>query len=157
MPKLLTTTNKVGNFMIREQWRDRNFCREDAKVALTTGVATKEVGAVVMIDVGTTPAYIDFDQTTFATYTAGKVGIIVDERIDDPTFYSVEDGLLGEDTDRTLALLVKGDAIVRLDGLIFASGQGADVKAALEAQGITVQEELKGRHNTDVKRAFVAL
>lgn len=156
MPKLLTTTNKVGNFMIREQWRDRNFCREDALVAVT-GLATAEVGAVVMIDEGTTTEYIDFDQTTFAGYTAGKVGIIVDERIDDPTFYSVEDGLLGEDTDRTLALLVKGDAIVRLDGLIIAAGQEADAKAALEAQGITVQEQLKGRHNTDVKRPFVAL
>lgn len=156
MPKLLTTTNKVGNFMIREQWRDRNFCREDAKVAIT-GLAVKEVGAVVMIDEGTTTAYIDFDQTTFAGYTAGKVGIIVDERIDDPVFYSAEDGLVGEDTDRTLALLVKGDAIVRLDGLYIDAGQEADATTALEAQGITVQDSLKGRFNTDVKRDFASL
>ena len=107
---------------------------------------------------------------------ADTLGIIVDERVGDPVFmngtdmdgntdatlgYGKQDNMdWGTDSLAipTLALLVSGDSMVRYDGLILEStAVEADVKSALESQGIKVITSLEGLYSTDRKRAFRTL
>lgn len=163
MAKILTSVNKVGNFLIREQWRDRNFCREDALVALTSTISGRkmEVGEVVIQKTGTTK-FVEFTGTAISE--GDVLGIIVDERIGDEIIYQA-----GQSTEAkaqlkadwatgevTLAVLVRGDAIVRRDGLNYGNvanttGNAAKVKIATDqliAQGIRVEDQLKGKFAT---------
>ena len=180
---LLKTLNKVGNFLIHEQWRDRNFCRADAEVALDlAGGEPLEVGEVVYRLIADGPAAEFIRPVTtvaLADPTLIEVGIVVDERVQDPTFFvhPVSDGF-GTDPasglgvkqidwsaavaqTTTLAILKSGDAIVRdggltfgtyvLDGTVPADDTSKETLiAALETQQrIVVQDSLKGKYSTD--------
>jgi hypothetical protein len=178
MAKLLTTLNSVGNFLIREQWRDRNYCRADAKVDTTTTGDAFEVGEVVMQVGGLSGvgagAFVEL--TDAFDPDADKVGIIVDERIQDPVFYNgtvslgygTNSSLALSETIQpdwkndsvTLALLVRGDAMVRLDGLSFGSagavGKGL-ASVGLAKAGITFNTNLKGKYVNDSLRDFTPI
>ena len=171
MASLLTTGNKVGNFLIREQWRDRNYCRVDAAVTLSS-LSQREVGTLV-VQTGGAGAFAEFAAGTVIA-ADDVLGIIVDERINDPVFLATGEASAtlqtGDDNaSRILAVMVSGDAIVRLDGLYIKSaaktsnGVGYDaadadvaaIVAQLKAQGITVQDSLKGMFSEN--RAFASL
>lgn len=170
MAALQKTVNSVGNFLIREQWRDRNWCRADAAVNLTTpGPIPFEVGEVVGRN-GANPT------DPFARLVSGltnqtEFAIIVDERVSDPVFFNhvVSTGfgtnptVLGKVTPNwkadtvTLAVLVRGDAMVRKDGLTFGGTTGGDkdvVLAALKAKGIVIVDQLVAKYSTDRMKAF---
>jgi hypothetical protein len=177
MTAILTTNNNVSNFLIREQWRDRNFCRSDEAVILagiagsSTGITAGEtrfkgvveVGAIVMRlkDADEKTPFEALDENFTTDSTLYDIGIIVDERVGDPTFYSPEDGQITPDWTLespdtvTLALLVRGDAMVRLGGLSLEGDTYTDlVKASLEAQGITIIDKLSGKYSVSNKRGF---
>lgn len=168
MPKLSKSINKVGNFLIREFWRDRNWCRIDAVVDVTSADGVQfEPGEIVgRATVGTGP----FGEVTVANHaTLLEFGIIVDERIGDPTFFDFYHadvigtpdansaqrapawtGGAGVDTDYTLALLVGGPSMVRQDGMEYGElttqAEKDVVNAVLEAQGIRINKQLTGKH-----------
>lgn len=169
MAALQETMNSVGNFLIREQWRDRNWCRADAAVNLTTSGATFEVGEVVGRD-ATAPT-APFARLVTGLTNQTEFAIIVDERIQDPVFFNhaVSAGFgtnpttLGKVTPNwkadtvTLAVLVRGDAMVRTGGLSFGAADNTDktaVLAALKAKGIVAQDQLSGKYSTDRMKAF---
>lgn len=164
MPKVLGSTNRVGNFLIREEWRDKNWCRDDVAVDLTgmpelaltiQGEAFAQVGTVVYEDADALGTYVLMD----ATYVpvTDKIGIIVDERLGDHTMYSIAYGqqvvnIEAGTTDVTeLAILNKGKAMVRKDGMIFPVAQEANVLAGLADAGIEVITELQGFDAKDVE------
>lgn len=178
MAKLLTTLNNVGNFLIREQWRDRNFCRVDGSVNVTpsaTSTEVIEVGEVVARDsTSTTAAYVRLSDGVIPANA--EYGIVVDERVQDPVFYNsvatVGKGaeyVAGTDqtiqpnwsTDTvTLAVMVKGDAMVRTDGLNFGTtvvGEIATARAAMEAAGIVFNDQLTGKYTNDSLRALTPI
>ncbi len=178
MPAILKTTNKVSNFLAREQWRDRNWCREDVQVDLTgratlgpyqiVGQEIVRVGTVLM-QVNKTGAFVA--ATSAFNPANDRIGVIVDERVGDPTFMNGTDmkgntGALGyglqspmnwgstATSTPTLALIVKGDAIMRQGGLITSTIVDTVLATALKAQGIEVVTQLSGLYSTDRKRPF---
>lgn len=159
MTALLTTQNSLGNFLIMEQDRHINWCRVDAAVDYSTSnLIPFEVGEVLGRVGG----------GAFGRLPAGLVGIteyaiLVDDRTTDPVFYnhvctdgygSVPAGKVNPDwmaDTLTMAVMVRGDALVRKDGLTFGAATEADidaVMAALEAKGIRHTTQLKGKYST---------
>lgn len=187
MPAILRTTNKVSNFLAREQWRDRNFCREDVQVDLTglaasdgNGIAGQEIVQVgmMLMQVGKTGAFKAM--TAAFDPAADRIGIIVDERVGDPVFYNgtdmddAFDATLGtglqtnmnwgttSTSKPTLALLVRGDAMIRLGGTIRPlvvqdPTETAKITLALKAQGIEILKGQETLYSTDLKRPFRTL
>ncbi len=183
MAAILKTVNKVSNFLAREQWRDRNWCRKDVQVDLT-GLAALDpntdvekivqVGMVVMLDTSvSTTKWVIYNDGAFNP-AEDQVGIIVDERVGDPVFFNGtdmdgnNDATLGygkinnmdwgttSTSVPTLAILVKGDAIVRTGGLI-TPVVTSKLVPALNAQNIETVSQLSGLYSTDRKRPFRAL
>lgn len=169
MTALLKTVNSVGNFLAREQWRDRNWCRADVAIDYSTAnVLPFEVGEVLGRD-ATLP------DAPFVRLVAGLTAqtefvILVDERTSDPVFYNhvptvgygvvPATGKLTPDWKAdtlTLAALVRGDALVRKDGLTWGAAAPADkdtITAYFKSKGIIVQEYLHGKYSTDQMKAF---
>lgn len=170
MPKITSTVNRVSNFVIKEQWLDRNWCRDAVAVDLTgvpelcetvQGAPLAQVGVVVYEDADALGTWVLMD----ATYVAGtdKIGVIVDDRLGDDAMYDITNGqqvvnVEKGTTDVTeLAVIVKGDAMVRLGGMIYPSAQEATVIAGLEAVDIMVSTQLAGIHSEAVGIPFEAV
>ena len=152
MPRILENINHVGNFIIREFWTDRNYTRQDVTVlADTAGAKNMEVGAVLYQN-DKAGNYIEIDDAFDAALD--NIAILVDERVGDQiilddTGPSAAKAWGTAGTTATLAVMVKGPALVRQGGLFFggaAAGTITNAVAALEAVDIKVQDSLKGQY-----------
>lgn len=161
MTALLKTQNSLGNFLVMEQDRHFNWCRADAAVDYSTAnLIPFEVGEVL----GRTGPTAAFGRLPAGLTGITEYAILVDERTTDPVFYNhvptegYGSGVAGKLTPNwmadtlTMAVMVRGDALVRKDGLTFGGATEADITivlAALESVGIRHVTQLKGKYSTD--------
>tara|TARA_R100001129_G_C5312539_1_gene245577 strand:+ start:1144 stop:1620 length:477 start_codon:yes stop_codon:yes gene_type:complete len=151
MPKILENINTVSNFLSREQWRDKNFCRKDVTVlADTAGAKNMEVGAVLYQN-DKAGNYLELADAFDPALD--NIAILVDERVGDDVILTDSGpsakawGTAG--TTASLAVLVKGDAIVRKGGLFFGAAGATAINNAvtsLEAAGIKVIDSFQGQY-----------
>lgn len=126
---IATRQTKVGDVLKHEYVPSSGYTRELATVTVTSGM---EVGAVLE------STSVAGKYTLVAAATAGNAdGVLIDERVYD-------DLAAG---DHTLAVLVRGPAVVANDSLSFAADVDTDPEKqaafdALKAAGILVFEQV---------------